>query len=85
VPGVPQAYGLTVAQYERVLWAISPDGNTYQGAQAASSTLATLVGLLLFRFLYHCLGIRQIENKLYKWVASHRQFLPGIRPYCKRL
>ncbi len=84
VPGVPPAYGLTVAQCERVLWAISPDGNSYQGAQAASSALDALVGLPLFRFLYHCPGIGQIEDKLYNWVASNRQFFPGIRPYCER-
>jgi predicted DCC family thiol-disulfide oxidoreductase YuxK len=83
-PGVPQAYGLTVAQCERILWAIAPGGGSYQGAQAVSAALDAIVGLPLFQRLYLCPGIGQIEDKVYTWVASHRQFFPGIRPYCER-
>jgi predicted DCC family thiol-disulfide oxidoreductase YuxK len=83
-PGIPQAYGLTVAQCERVVWAISPDGSSYQGAQAVSATLDAVVGHPLFRVLYQVPGIRQIEDKVYSWVASHRQWFPGIHPSCQR-
>lgn len=83
-PGVPQAYGLTVAQCERMLWAVSPGGSSYQGAQAVSAALDCLVGLPLLWLLYHCPGIGKVEDKLYTWVASHRQWFPGLRPYCKR-
>lgn len=61
--GIPQAYGLAVAQCERVLWAISPDGNSYQGAQAVSAALDTIVGLPLFRLLYQVKGIGQIVSE----------------------
>jgi predicted DCC family thiol-disulfide oxidoreductase YuxK len=84
VPVIPQAYGLTVAQCERAVWAVSPDGSSYQGAQAVSVALDTLLGLCWFQLLYHCPGIERIEDKLYTWVASHRQSLPGLRPYCQR-
>jgi len=83
-PGVPQAYGLTVAQCELMLWAVSPGGSSYQGAQAVSAALDCLVGFPLLWLLYHCPGIGKVEDKLYTWVASHRQWFPGLRPYCKR-
>ena len=83
-PGLPQAYGLTVAPCERVVWAISPDGRSYQGAQAVSAALDVMVGLPLFRVLYQVPGIGPIEDKVYSWVANHRQRFPGIRPSCQR-
>jgi len=83
-PGIPQAYGLTVAQCEQILWAISPDGSSYPGAQAVSAALDAIVGFPLFRLLYQVKRIGPIEDKVYTWVASHRQLFPGIRPYCER-
>ena len=63
-PGVPQAYGLTVAQCERVVWAISPDGSGSTGAQAVSAVLDAMVGFPLFRFLYQVPGLRPIEDNV---------------------
>jgi predicted DCC family thiol-disulfide oxidoreductase YuxK len=83
-PGIPQAYGLTVAQCEQAVWSISADGSNSQGAQAVSAVLDTIVGLPLFRILYQLPGISRIEDKVYGWVANHRQWFPGIRPYCQR-
>jgi predicted DCC family thiol-disulfide oxidoreductase YuxK len=82
--GVPQVYGLTVAQCEQAAWAISPDGRIYREAQAVSASLDAIVVLPIFLFLYQLPGIRQIEDKVYAWVAKNRRFLPGIRPYCER-
>jgi predicted DCC family thiol-disulfide oxidoreductase YuxK len=84
-PGVPQAHGLTVAQCEQVLWAISPDGRSCQGAQAVNAALDALIGLPLFQFLFRCPGIGQIEDKLYLWVASHRHFFQVFVPIANGL
>jgi predicted DCC family thiol-disulfide oxidoreductase YuxK len=83
-PGVPQAYGLSVAQCERIVWAISPDGGRFPASRAVSAALDAIVGFPLFLFLYKLPFIGQIEDKVYTWVASHRQFFPGIRPFCER-
>jgi predicted DCC family thiol-disulfide oxidoreductase YuxK len=82
--GVPQSYGLTVAQCERAAWIISPTGRIYREAQAVNAALDAIVVLPCFLFLYQLPGIRQIEDKVYAWVAKNRRFLPGIRPYCER-
>jgi len=83
-PDVPQSYGLTVAQCEQTAWAISADGHVYQGAQAVSAALDAIVPLPFFLFLYRFPGIKQMEDKVYAWVANNRRFFPGIRPYCER-
>ena len=83
-PAVPQAYGLTVAQCEQTLWAISADGHGYQGAQAVSAALDALVPFPVFLPLYRLPALKFIEDKVYAWVADNRRFFPGIRPYCER-
>jgi predicted DCC family thiol-disulfide oxidoreductase YuxK len=82
-PGVPQSYGLTVAQCEQAVWAISPGGYSYRGAQAVNAVLDSIVVLPFFLFLYRLPGLGQIEDKVYAWIAKNRRFLTGIRPYCE--
>jgi predicted DCC family thiol-disulfide oxidoreductase YuxK len=83
-PDVRQSYGLTVAQCEQTAWAISANGHVYRGAQAVSAALDAIVLLPFFLFLSQLPGIKQIEDKVYAWVAKNRRFFPGIRPYCER-
>ena len=83
-PGVPQAYGLTIAQCEQVVWAISSNGPRYQGAQAVSAALDAIVDFPFFLLLYQLPGIKHIEDQVYAWVAKNRRFFPGMHPYCER-
>lgn len=83
-PGVPQSYGLTIAQCEQAVWVITSRGQKYQGAQAISAALDSIIGRSFFSWLYRLPGIKQIENSVYAWVAKNRRFFPGVRPYCER-
>lgn len=83
-PGVPHAYGLTRAQCEQTLWAIAADGQLYQGAHAVGATLDALAPLPVFLRLYRIPALRRMADRVYAWVADHRRFFPGIRPYCER-
>ena len=83
-PGVPQSHGLTVAQCEQVIWAISSNGPRYQGTQAVSAALDAIVVFPFFLLLYQVPGIKHMEDQVYAWVAKHRRFFPGMRPYCER-
>src|SRR5215831_3055625 len=76
--GVPQSYGLTIAQCERSAQVISHSGQIYREAQAVNAALDAVVVFPCFMFLYRLPGIRQIEDKAYAWVAKNRRFLPGI-------
>lgn len=83
-PGVPQAYGLSVTQCEQAVWAISPSGQAYQGAQAICATFDALLGFPLFLWFYRFPGSKRVADRSYAWVAKNRRFLPGMRPSCQR-
>jgi predicted DCC family thiol-disulfide oxidoreductase YuxK len=84
VPDVPQRYGLTVTQCEQAAWAILPSGQHYCGAQAINLALDTSIGLPLFEKIFHFPGMGRLEERVYVWIAAHRRWFPGVRPYCRR-
>ena len=83
-PNVLQQYGLTIAQCEQAAWAVLPSGQLYRGAQAINLALDTCIGLSIFEKIFHLPGIGRFEEQVYSWVAAHRQWFPGVRPYCQR-
>ncbi|MBX5450490.1 thiol-disulfide oxidoreductase DCC family protein [Thermogemmatispora sp.] len=84
IEGLPERYGLSVRQCEESVWTLLPDGRHYRGAQAISQILDLLIGLPLFQTLYRLPTLACLEERLYRWVAAHRQYLPGVKPFCQR-
>ncbi|HET8846675.1 MAG TPA: DUF393 domain-containing protein [Ktedonobacteraceae bacterium] len=84
IPELPQSYGLTIKQCEEAIWAITSTGQKYRGAQAVNVALDSLTNHHFFLRFYQLRGIKQIENRIYSWIARNRRFLPGMRPYCQR-
>jgi predicted DCC family thiol-disulfide oxidoreductase YuxK len=84
LPDVPQRYGLTLTQCEQAAWAILPSGQTYCGAQAINLALDASIGLPLFEKISQFPGVGKLETCVYAWIAAHRQWFPGVRPYCQR-
>lgn len=75
---------MTVAECERAAWAVAPDGAKYRGAGAVEMALAVALGTTLPYRFYILPGIRQIQDRVYAWVAEHRGRLPGDTPYCEQ-
>ncbi|WP_376796781.1 thiol-disulfide oxidoreductase DCC family protein [Thermogemmatispora sp.] len=84
IGGLPERYGLSSQQCEESVWTILPDGRRYRGAQAISLILDQLIGVPLLQRLYRLPGLAPLEEGLYRWVANHRQYLPGVTPFCQR-
>jgi predicted DCC family thiol-disulfide oxidoreductase YuxK len=82
--GVPEAVGLTRAECERAAWAVAPDGPRGAGAAAVNLAFAVALGTRLPLFIYQLPLVHQLEDWLYQWVATHRHWLPGERPYCEQ-
>jgi predicted DCC family thiol-disulfide oxidoreductase YuxK len=80
--GVPASVGLTVEECEATAWAIAPDGRRYRGAEAVNAAVAAALGSGLPLQLYSVPGIGRLQDFVYHLVASHRDRLPGDRPYC---
>ncbi len=83
-PGAPEAHGLTTAQCEKALWAITPNRRRYPGAAAINTALAVALRTRLPLRLYGVPGLKQLQDRAYAWVARNRRRLPGDTPYCRQ-
>lgn len=83
-PGTPEAHGLTIADCERVAWAVTPDGRHFSGAAAINVGFATALGTRLPWLLYRLPGLRWLQDRIYALIAHHRSRLPGDTPYCEQ-
>lgn len=83
-PGLPEAHGLTVAQCEQSIWAITPDGFPYSAAAAANLTVATTLGTALPLWFYEIPIVTMLQERTYHFVATIRSHIPGDKPYCEQ-
>jgi predicted DCC family thiol-disulfide oxidoreductase YuxK len=81
---VPESHGLTVAQCEQSVWAVTPDGFTYPAAAAVNLTLATALRSALPIWFYALPGITTIQEMVYHQIARNRRLIPGDIPYCEQ-
>jgi predicted DCC family thiol-disulfide oxidoreductase YuxK len=78
-PGLISRYGLTRAQVDREVWAVTPDGTRWAGAAAANRILKELDGGWVWLAAFYQLApFRWIENRAYRWVAEHRTWLSRL-------
>ena len=82
--GVPEAAGLTVAACAHSAWAITASGKRFAGAAAVNVALAVALGTPIPLVVYRLPLLQQVQDRLYAWVAAHRQHFPGDRPYCSQ-
>jgi predicted DCC family thiol-disulfide oxidoreductase YuxK len=83
-PGAPAAHGLSVAQCESSVWAVTPDGRRYPAALGANLALAVALGMRLPVWLYAVPGLKQLQDSAYAWIVRNRSRLPGDTPYCEQ-
>jgi predicted DCC family thiol-disulfide oxidoreductase YuxK len=55
----------------------------YTGAEAVNAAVSVALGTRLPILIYRIPGIRQAQDRVYRWVASHRYRFPGKTPYCE--
>jgi predicted DCC family thiol-disulfide oxidoreductase YuxK len=80
--GLPESHGLTVAQCEQSIRAITPDGFSYSAAAAANLTIATALGSAVPLWLYEIPLVTALQERAYHGVAAIRRYIPGDEPYC---
>lgn len=85
-PGVPERFGLTLAQAEAAVWSVEASGRRERGAAAINRVLAALGGpwVWLAR-LYAVPGLGWLEDTGYRWFSEHRHFFGRFfgAPTCK--
>lgn len=76
--------GLSRTALERAMHLISPAGQVYAGAAAASPLLRLLPGGALLAAPLTVPGAERLAAAVYHWVARHRHRLGCASPACRR-
>jgi predicted DCC family thiol-disulfide oxidoreductase YuxK len=82
IPETMQELGLTAADGMEQVWYVAGDGRLSGGAEAVNAVLSEVWWARPFTWLYRLPFVRQLENKVYRWVADNRTRLPGGTPQC---
>jgi len=78
-PQLIQQYGLTREEVDREVWLIDTDGRKFSGAAAINRVLQEIGGVWSWLAgLYRLAPIRWIEDRVYRWVANHREGLSRV-------
>lgn len=80
-PGIGVEYGLAPEDLAKSIWLIT-DQPPRSGAAAVSGALDIALGVRVFGWLYRVPGIGWIQERVYRWVATHRHRLKGKTPWC---
>ena len=74
--------GLTGADGMTQVWFVDGNGRLSGGAAAINEALKEVWWLRPLTYLYSLPGVKQVQNRLYCWVADNRHRLPGGTPQC---
>lgn len=82
-PGTPELLGVPNDQMlEAAWWKDSSSGVVYRGAEAVNAAISAGYGTRIPLRLYRIPGVRQLQNAIYHWIATHRYRFPGTTPHC---
>ena len=82
IPDRLAALGLTDEDGLAQAWFVDAQGRLTGGAEAINRALRYCWWLRPFTYFYPLLGMRQLQNWVYRWVANNRYRLPGSTPQC---
>ena len=78
-----EALGLTIDDVLSKAWYVSADSTHLTGgAEAINDTLRHVWYLKPVAALYRLPGMRQLQDRAYRWIAANRYKLPGSTAAC---
>ena len=81
--GTAERLGITESRMYESSWWLDESGAVYGGAEAVNAALSAGLGTRLPLMIYRIPGIRQLQEFVYRWVATHRYRFAGTTPYCE--
>ncbi|MGJ0118730.1 thiol-disulfide oxidoreductase DCC family protein [Williamsia sp. MIQD14] len=81
--GTADRVGATPESLMESVWWLGDDGTVYSAAHAANAAVAAALGTSLPLRVYRIPGVHQAQEAAYRWVATHRQYFPGVTPHCQ--
>ena len=75
--------GLTLDDVLSKAWYVSADSTrVLGGAEAINATIRHVWYLWPISWLYYVPGMRQLQDRIYQWIADNRYKLPGSTAAC---
>ncbi|MCV7226334.1 thiol-disulfide oxidoreductase DCC family protein [Mycolicibacterium komossense] len=81
--GTAQRLGVAPERLPESVWWLDSSGQVYAAAEAVNAALSAALGTRLPLRFYRMVGVRQVQEAVYRWVATHRYRFPGTTPYCQ--
>ena len=82
IPDTLAALNLTAADGMTQVWFVQSNGHLSGGAAAVNEAMANVWWARPFTYLYRLPGIKQLQDRVYRWVADNRYRLPGSPDLC---
>lgn len=82
VPDLLARYTLSLEDVLTQVWLITAEEEVLGGAAAVNQCLRYIWWARPLAFLYRLPGLRQLEDWLYRWIATHRHLMPGSTATC---
>ena len=74
---------LTAVDGMTQVWFVDEYGRLTGGAVAVNEAMKFIWWARPFAWLYPLPGVRQLEDRIYRWVANNRYRMPGSTPSCQ--
>ncbi|MGV9803199.1 thiol-disulfide oxidoreductase DCC family protein [Mycobacterium sp. NPDC003449] len=81
-PGTAERLGVPADQMLEAAWWQDSSGAVYRGAEAVNAAVSAGFGTRVPLRVYRVPGMRQLQNAIYRWIATHRYRFPGTTPHC---
>lgn len=82
-PGTAELLGVDPEQLMNSAWWREPSGEVFSGAKAVNAAISTALGTTLPLRVYALPGVGPVQERIYRWVATHRYRFRGVTPLCE--
>ncbi|HEY5844620.1 MAG TPA: DUF393 domain-containing protein [Mycobacterium sp.] len=82
-PGAADRLGVPADRLPESVWWLDDSGQVFAAAEAMNAALSVALGSRAPLRLYRLPGMRRLQERVYRWVATHRYRFPGTTPYCE--
>lgn len=81
--GSAERLGIPASRLADSVWWLDSSGDVYAAAEAVNAALSAAIGSTVPLMIYRRPGMRDLQEAVYQWVATHRYRFPGTTPYCQ--